>query len=67
VKDEWWEYLLAAIVGAAIFTLTVAWVSNSNDSARARDCDLMGVTMFKGEPYKCSRIVPDSPAPPNTE
>jgi hypothetical protein len=58
VKTDWWEYLFAAIVGAAIFTLIVTWISNSNDLARERDCDLMGVTMFKGKPYKCSRIVP---------
>lgn len=68
MKAEWWKYFIAAIVGTAIFTLVVVSLSDSNDLATARDCDLMGATILKGKPYKCSRIVPtDSPAPPNTE
>lgn len=58
MKTEWWKHFVVAIVGAAIFTLLVVSISNSNDLARARDCDLMGATMLKGKPYKCSRIVP---------
>lgn len=57
MKTEW-KYFIAAIVGAAIFILVVVSISNANDSARARDCDLMGTTMLKDRPYKCSRIVP---------
>lgn len=57
-----WKYVVAAIAGAAIFTLIVVWISSANERETARDCDLMGVTMLNGKPYKCSRIVPT----PNT-
>lgn len=59
MKDEWWKYLSAAILGAVIFTLIVITISHSNYSATARDCDLMGATVLNGKPYKCSRIVPE--------
>ena len=62
-----WKYVEAALAFAAIFTLIVVWISSANDRERekARDCDLMGATMLNGKPYKCSRIVPDSPTPPD--
>lgn len=60
-----WEYVVAAIAGVAIFMFIVIWISNSNDRKMARDCDLMGVTMLNGKPYKCSRLAPDSPTPPD--
>jgi len=59
-----WEYVVAAIAGAAIFTLIVVWISSANERETARDCDLIGATMLNGKPYKCSRIVP---APNTTE
>ncbi len=61
-----WKSVEAALACAAIITIIVIWTSGANDRERkaARDCDLMGVIMLNGKPYKCSRLVPDSPPHP---
>jgi hypothetical protein len=67
VERNTWKSVDVALACAAIITIIVIWASGANDREMkaARDCDLMGATMLNGKPYKCSRLVPDSPAPPD--
>jgi hypothetical protein len=67
VERNTWKSVEAALACAAIITIIVIWTSSANDRERekARDCDLMGVALLNGKPYKCSRLAPDSPTPPD--